>query len=428
MADLALRIMLQAEDMMSAVITEAEAALVAMAESAAESAASFDVLAASVDAATTSLAGVDTSLASTAVSADETVAGKGGVDASLVSMGESADAVVAGMGGVDASLAEVAASADAVVVGIGGVDVAASEFVVGMGGVTDAASEASAALDATAVSADASKVSLGGVGLAFAAVGIGVAVAGAASVKSAADFQTGMTSLVTGAGEAQSNIKMVSDGILNMAPAVGETTSQLTSGMYQIESDGYHGADGLTVLKDAAEGAKVGNANLTSVANGLTTAMTDYHEPVSQAAAVTNDLIATVANGKTTMDQLSSSLSLAFGQNQTKCGLKQPVEPVHNIFQKKAIKRLLRPIQANFVQTSTLKYPSSIFCSWYKLERYVSGHGDDDRRRGPCKSSSNISPSNYSCPASTLSGGGSGFAIGGSHDPGRCCKNEAVAS
>lgn len=145
-----------------------------------------------------------------------------------------------------------------------------------------------------------------GAAIAGAAALVGV---GIASTKMAADFQSGITSLVTGAGESKSNIKAVSDGILAMAPAVATSTTALTSGMYMIESAGFHGADGLNILKAAAEGAKVGNADLSVVSNALTTAMTDYHEPVSKAASVTNDLIATVANGKTTMADLSSSLS-----------------------------------------------------------------------------------------------------------------------
>lgn len=134
-------------------------------------------------------------------------------------------------------------------------------------------------------------------------IGIGVA-----STKMAADFQQGMTTLVTGAGEAESNMKMVGDGMLKMATDTGTTTKSLTEGMFMIESAGYRGADGLTVLKDAAEGAKVGNAALKDVANGVTTAMTDYNIPVSRAAEVTNDLIATVKNGKTSMGSLSNSL------------------------------------------------------------------------------------------------------------------------
>ncbi|WP_052069491.1 phage tail tape measure protein [Streptacidiphilus albus] len=140
-------------------------------------------------------------------------------------------------------------------------------------------------------------------------VAAAAALVGAKCVDMAAKFQTGMTSLVTGAGESQKNIKMVSDGILSMAVATGTSTSQLTAGMYMIESAGFHGAQGLTVLQAAAEGAKVGNADLSTVGNALTDVLNDYHLPASQAVAVTDELVKTVASGKTTMEELGSSLS-----------------------------------------------------------------------------------------------------------------------
>ena len=134
-------------------------------------------------------------------------------------------------------------------------------------------------------------------------------VAGFGAMKMAADFQSSMTSLVTGAGESEKNIKMVSQGILDMAPKVGETTQQLAAGMYMIESAGYHGATGLTVLKAAAQGAKVGAADLGTVADALTTALNDYHIPASKAADITSKLVATVAAGKTHMQDLAGSLA-----------------------------------------------------------------------------------------------------------------------
>jgi TP901 family phage tail tape measure protein len=137
----------------------------------------------------------------------------------------------------------------------------------------------------------------------------GVAVVvGAASIKMAADFQESTTQLVTGAGESEANIKMVRDGILSMASQVGQVPIDLSKGMYLIESAGYHGAAGLAVLRAAAEGAKVGGADMRTVADGLTTAMTDYQVPTSKAALITSQLVATVAAGKTTMEALSGSL------------------------------------------------------------------------------------------------------------------------
>ena len=146
----------------------------------------------------------------------------------------------------------------------------------------------------------------GGVALAAGAAFVGI---GVASTKMAADFESGITSLKTGAGEAQDNLKMVSDGVLKMAVDTGTSAKMLTDGMYMIESAGFHGADGLKVLQSAAEGAKVGNADLASVANGVTTALTDYALPASKATEVTNTLVATVAAGKTHMADLASAMS-----------------------------------------------------------------------------------------------------------------------
>ncbi|MHB8490606.1 MAG: phage tail tape measure protein [Solirubrobacteraceae bacterium] len=131
---------------------------------------------------------------------------------------------------------------------------------------------------------------------------------GLAALKMGGDFQASMTQLVTGAGESHANLKMVQEGILKMSAQVDTSAKDLASGMYLIESAGYHGADGLTILRTAAEGAKVGNADLATVSDALTSALNAYHLPASAAVGVTNDLIATVANGKMHMQDLASSL------------------------------------------------------------------------------------------------------------------------
>ena len=150
---------------------------------------------------------------------------------------------------------------------------------------------------------------LGGLGLPAAAAVAAVAAVGIASVVMAGNFQQSMTQLVTGAGESQSNLKMVSDGILQMAQDTGTSTKQLAAGMFMIESAGYHGAAGLNILKVAAEGAKVGNADLGTVSDALTTVLKDYPHVAGGATGAMNLLIATVANGKTHMEDLSTSLA-----------------------------------------------------------------------------------------------------------------------
>jgi TP901 family phage tail tape measure protein len=169
--------------------------------------------------------------------------------------------------------------------------------------------------EAKAVAAEASGTSatafkgLAAVGkIAFLGIAAAALAGGAISVKMAGDFQQSMTQLVTGAGESQKNIALVSKGLLDMAGQVGVSAQQLASGMYTVESAGYHGAAGLTVMRTAAEGAKVGGADMTVVADALTSALNAYHLPASQAVNVTNDLVATVANGKMHMQDLASAL------------------------------------------------------------------------------------------------------------------------
>lgn len=141
---------------------------------------------------------------------------------------------------------------------------------------------------------------------------LGAGIAGgllvAYSIKSAAQYQMLTENLVTGAGEQQSALKMVSNGMLGMAGQVGDSATELAKAMFIVESAGYHGAAGLTILKTAAEGAKVDNADLTTVVDALTSAMNAYHEPASAAAKVTNTLIASAAVGKMHLQDLTASL------------------------------------------------------------------------------------------------------------------------
>jgi hypothetical protein len=142
-------------------------------------------------------------------------------------------------------------------------------------------------------------------------MGLGVTAIGTAyeAVKMGGDFQASVTKLATTAGEAQGNLKMVSDGILSMAGQVGYSSGELAKAMYTVESGGQHGADALKVLTAAAQGAKSEQADLTTVTDAVTSALTDYHLNADQAATVTSKLVAATGAGKMTFEQLAASMS-----------------------------------------------------------------------------------------------------------------------
>lgn len=144
------------------------------------------------------------------------------------------------------------------------------------------------------------------VGIAVAAMAVG---AGVAAAKMAGDFQQGITLLKTGAGEAQANLKMVGDGIQQIAVNTGTSTKDLLAAMFHIESENYRGADSLKVLTAAAEGARIGQADLVQMANVLAVTLHDYGLAADSATGVTNLLIQSVKDGNMTMDDLNQAIT-----------------------------------------------------------------------------------------------------------------------
>jgi TP901 family phage tail tape measure protein len=151
------------------------------------------------------------------------------------------------------------------------------------------------------------QVALAAIG--FGVIGVAALAAGAVAVHMAGDFQMGLTQLVTGAGLASGDVGKVGEAIKQMALDTGTSTKQLIAGMYMISSAGFNTAQSLAILQAAAEGAKVGNADLGTVADATTTIMKDYPGVINGAAGAVNFLIATVAHGKTHMEDLAASLS-----------------------------------------------------------------------------------------------------------------------
>jgi TP901 family phage tail tape measure protein len=140
------------------------------------------------------------------------------------------------------------------------------------------------------------------------ASGLALAGIGIEATKMAAEYETSTTRLVTSAGESTKNIDMVRKGMLGMAADVGTSALDLSKGMYTVESAGYHGAAGLTVLKAAAQGAKDEGADLGTVANAVTDVLVDYHLKASDAANVTSQMVTAVSYGKTTFQDFSGAM------------------------------------------------------------------------------------------------------------------------
>ena len=173
----------------------------------------------------------------------------------------------------------------------------------------------SGSLDNMAKKIDGSKTSTGGLLTTLGSIGKmatvagvgGFAVIGAASVKMASDFEAASTHLVTDAGESQSALSSVEQGMLAISSATGTSAASIVDGMYHIESSGVHGQAALEILRTAAEGAKVGGADLDTVTKTLMGTMKAFNLPASDSVKVMNEMIATVGSGDMRMQDLASS-------------------------------------------------------------------------------------------------------------------------
>jgi hypothetical protein len=171
-------------------------------------------------------------------------------------------------------------------------------------GKAGAASEAMAAKHAAAfksIGEAANVVS----GVSIAAFGI----IGIASLEEAAKFQKSTELLVTAGGESKAQLENVRNGIMGIAASTGTSTEQLSEGMYVMEKAGYRGADGLKVLKAAAEGAKAENVDLGTMTQAVSDVMLDYGKKADQAVSVTNGLVAASGAAKTSMQDFASSMA-----------------------------------------------------------------------------------------------------------------------
>lgn len=172
-----------------------------------------------------------------------------------------------------------------------------------------ASAEVNSSLNSTSKEAGGLAGALGfGPGALALAAGTAAAVIGVSAVKAAGDFQQQLTKLVTSAGESASNLGLVSDGIKKIAIETGASTTSLADGMYKVSSAGFHGADGLNVLKAAEQGAKAEGASLETVADAVSSALIDYHLKASDAADVTSKLVAATAAGKMRFEELAGAM------------------------------------------------------------------------------------------------------------------------
>jgi TP901 family phage tail tape measure protein len=151
----------------------------------------------------------------------------------------------------------------------------------------------------------------------------GVAIAGVSiySSKLASDFQQAMNLIQTNAGASTKEVQQMSKAVLEMAGTVGTAPEVLAQGLYHIESAGFRGAQALHLLRAAAEGAKVGNANLEDTTQALISLTASRIKGVKDETDAMGILNAIVGSGDMRMEALAQAMSTGIAPAAAAFGL-----------------------------------------------------------------------------------------------------------
>ncbi|WP_262373095.1 phage tail tape measure protein [Treponema phagedenis] len=136
-----------------------------------------------------------------------------------------------------------------------------------------------------------------------------IAAVGIATAKMAVEFNEGFGKVQTLIPGATERIAELEENVLNLSPAVGKTTKDLTEGLYEIISAFGDSADSAKNLELAAKGATAGGATTKESIKLLSAVTKAYGNTSFEAQKRVSDLaFTTLKLGQTSMSDLAVSM------------------------------------------------------------------------------------------------------------------------
>ena len=128
-------------------------------------------------------------------------------------------------------------------------------------------------------------------------------------IDDAAKFNVAMKEVSTLSEEVADNLQEYKSKVVDMTTEIAIAPTDAAKALYQIESAGHHGADGLNVLRESAKTAIGGVTDTATAADAITTVLNAYKMDASEAQHVSDLLFTTVRLGKTNMTELGHSMA-----------------------------------------------------------------------------------------------------------------------
>lgn len=146
------------------------------------------------------------------------------------------------------------------------------------------------------------------IGKALAPVSLAVGGALTASVKGASDFQNSIAKVSTLIDTSEVSVSDLSKTFLDLSNETGKSATELAEAGYQALSASVPIEKLGTFTKEATNLAKVGFTQASTAVDVMTTAINAYGLSADDANKISNNLVKTQNLGKTTVDELASSM------------------------------------------------------------------------------------------------------------------------
>lgn len=132
--------------------------------------------------------------------------------------------------------------------------------------------------------------------------------AGAYAIKTASDFEDAFAKLATIADTTEVPVDELRKSIMNLAEETGQSSAEVADAVYSAISAGQSTKNAVGFVETSAKLAQAGFTSTTVATDTLTTALNAYGLSASEAERIANELITTQNLGKTTVDELGSSM------------------------------------------------------------------------------------------------------------------------
>lgn len=134
------------------------------------------------------------------------------------------------------------------------------------------------------------------------------------AVNQAIEFDSAMRNVNSLLHQSDPALQQMEQRLVGMSKTLPQSATTLAEGMYDIVSSGFNGAEAMTVLESAAQGASAGLTQTSVSARAITATLNAYGRGAEDAADVTDVLFQTVNAGVITFEELAGNLGDVVGQ------------------------------------------------------------------------------------------------------------------